>query len=137
MGAAAAVEWLARIAGEGDDLRARLAATYAALHDRSRRQFRRLWDGLGAVRGVTRYGPPADGARTPTGAFTVRGVTSTDTARRLAALGLFLSHGDFYAHTVVERLGLQPEGLIRAGCACYTSDDEVERLIGAVERLSG
>jgi selenocysteine lyase/cysteine desulfurase len=137
MGAAAAVEWLARLAGEGADLRGRLISTYAALHNRSRRQFRRLWDGLGAVRGVVRYGPTADERRTPTAAFTVPGVASTDAARRLAAEGLFLSHGDFYAHTVVERLGLQPEGLIRAGCACYTSDDEVERLIAAVERLGG
>jgi selenocysteine lyase/cysteine desulfurase len=87
--------------------------------------------------GVTRYGPPADAARTPTAAFTVRGVTSTDAARRLADLGLFLSHGDFYAHTVVERLGLQPEGLIRAGCACYTSDDEIERLVASVHVLAG
>src|SRR5512134_3307360 len=137
MGAAAAVEWLARLAGEGGNLRDRLAATYTALHDRSQRQFRRLWDGLGAARGLVRYGPGADQRRTPTAAFTVRGVTSTDAARRLAAEGLFLSHGDFYAHTVVERLGLQPEGLIRAGCACYTSDDEVERLIDAVGRLGG
>jgi cysteine desulfurase family protein (TIGR01976 family) len=136
MGAAAAVEWLARLAGEGGDLRDRLAATYAALHDRSGRQFRRLWDGLGAVRGVTRYGLSAEGPRTPTAAFTVRGVTSTDAARRLAGRGLFLSHGDFYAHTVVERLGLQPEGLIRAGCACYTSDEEIERLIEAAGRLA-
>jgi selenocysteine lyase/cysteine desulfurase len=63
-------------------------------------------------------------------------VTSTDAARRLAGRGLFLSHGDFYAHTVVERLGLQPEGLIRAGCACYTSDEEIERLIEAAGRLA-
>jgi cysteine desulfurase family protein (TIGR01976 family) len=136
MGAAAAVQWLARLAGETGTLRERLAVTYAELHQRSRRQFRWLWEALGALRGVTRYGPPADDGRTPTAAFTVERVTSTDAARRLAALGLFLSHGDFYAHTVVERFGLHPEGLIRAGCACYTSDEEIERLIEAVGRLA-
>jgi cysteine desulfurase family protein (TIGR01976 family) len=137
VGAAAAVEWLAGLTGERGDLRDRLAAAYLALHQRTRKQFGHVWSVLGTMPGVTRYGPPADAARTPTAAFTVRGVTSTDAARRLADLGLFLSHGDFYAHTVVERLGLQPEGLIRAGCACYTSDDEIERLVAGVHVLAG
>jgi selenocysteine lyase/cysteine desulfurase len=52
-------------------------------------------------------------------------------ARHLAARGVFVSSGDFYATTVVERLGLK-EGLVRAGCACYTTEDEVERLIAGV-----
>jgi selenocysteine lyase/cysteine desulfurase len=56
-------------------------------------------------------------------------------ARALAAQGLFVSHGDFYAATVVERLGLGADGLVRAGCACYTSEDEIDRLIDAVRRL--
>ena len=37
-----------------------------------------------------------------------------------------LSHGDFYAATVVERLGLGAEGLVRAGCACYTTEEEID-----------
>jgi len=50
---------------------------------------------------------------------------------------LFASHGDFYAQTAIERLGLAPEGLVRVGCACYTSDDEIERLIEAVKEIAG
>jgi len=57
-------------------------------------------------------------------------------ARRLSEKGLFLSHGDFYAFTVVERLELAPEGLVRAGCACYTTQDEIERLIEGVREIS-
>jgi cysteine desulfurase family protein (TIGR01976 family) len=137
MGAAAVVEWLASLAGTGGDLRSRLAATYAALHDRAAGQLRRLWDAFGTRPAVTRYGSPPGVPRTPTASFTIRDVASTDAARRLADQGLFLSHGDFYAHTVVERLGLHPEGLVRAGCACYTSDEEIERLMDAVGRLGG
>ena len=62
-------------------------------------------------------------------AFTVQGHTARDVSRRLAERGLFLSHGNFYAATVVKRLGV--EGLVRAGCACYTTAEEVERLIAA------
>jgi selenocysteine lyase/cysteine desulfurase len=46
-----------------------------------------------------------------------------------------VSDGDFYASTVVKRLGLAEQGLVRAGCACYTSEEEVERLVEGVKRL--
>ena len=82
------------------------------------------------------YGPPPDVARTPTVSFTIDQVASTEVARQLAEKGLFASHGDFYAQTVIERLGLAPEGLVRVGCACYTSDEEIERLIEAVGEIS-
>ena len=62
-------------------------------------------------------------------------MTPTQVARHLAARGVFLSHGDFYAKTVVDRLGLQPEGLVRAGCACYTTQEEVDRLIEGVASI--
>jgi selenocysteine lyase/cysteine desulfurase len=63
-------------------------------------------------------------------------VPSSQVAARLAERGVFVSHGNFYAHTVVERLGLAPEGLVRAGCACYTTADEVERLVAGVREIS-
>ncbi|MGI9165126.1 MAG: aminotransferase class V-fold PLP-dependent enzyme, partial [Pyrinomonadaceae bacterium] len=96
-----------------------------------------IWEGLSAIRGVLLYAPPPALARTPTVAFTVAGVTSNDVARRLAKLGLFLSHGDFYAATVVERLGLGSDGLVRAGCACYTTVEEIDRLIAGVAEIAG
>ena len=46
--------------------------------------------------------------------------------------GIFASHGNFYAMTVVERLGLGEAGLVRLGCACYTTDEEVARVIEGV-----
>ena len=57
---------------------------------------------------------------------------SDEVARELVSRGLFLSNGDFYATSVVDRLGHASDGLVRAGCACYTSADEVQRLIDAV-----
>ncbi|HYH86016.1 MAG TPA: cysteine desulfurase-like protein [Pyrinomonadaceae bacterium] len=134
-GAAAAVEFLASLA-PGGTRRERLRYAFDALHARGAALTRKMWDGLSRVEGVTLYGPRADEPRTPTVAFTVRGVTSTDVARSLAARGVFVSHGDFYAATVVERLELGPEGLVRAGCACYTNEEEVERLIEGVREVT-
>jgi selenocysteine lyase/cysteine desulfurase len=69
--------------------------------------------------------------------FVVDGVSTTDVARRLAARGVFVSNGDFYAQTVIERLGRADDGVVRAGCACYTTADEVERLLDGVREVAG
>ena len=134
VGAGAAVDFLASLAS-GESRRGGLAAAYDELHRRSLELTKRLWDGLRVVEGVRLYGPSPDLPRTPTVAFTVGGVASTEVSRRLATRGLFLSHGDFYAATVVERLGLGAEGLVRAGCACYTTEDEIDRLIEGVGEI--
>ena len=134
-GVEAAVNFIASLAGCNGDRRERLRQSFDELHERSMALLERLWQGLSAVDGVTLYGPQPDAARTSTLSFTVAGVPSSEAARRLAEQGVFVSHGDFYAMTVVERLGLAPEGLIRAGCACYTTEDEIDRLIDGVSGL--
>jgi cysteine desulfurase family protein (TIGR01976 family) len=134
VGAAAAVEYLASLGG-GVSLRESLRSVLHETHARNLRLFERLWHALSSMPRVTLYGPPPDLPRTPTLSFTIEGCTSTDAARQLASKGLFLSHGDFYAYTVVERFGLQPEGFIRAGCAVYTTEDEIDRLIDGVHEV--
>jgi len=142
-GAAAAVEFLASLSRGTPTAplgvtarRERLRASFAALHARGDALTRKLWDGLSQIEGVRLFGPPPGRPRTPTVAFTVRGVASTEVARRLAARGIFVSHGDFYAATVINRFDLAPEGLIRAGSACYTNEDEIDRLLEAVREIS-
>lgn len=136
VGAGATVDFLAELAA-GAGRRERLARTYDELHLRSSVLVKDLWAGLSQIRGVRLFGPKPTEPRTPTVSFVVDGVASSEVARRLAAKGLFLSHGDFYAATVVERLGLGEEGLVRAGCACYTTNDEIERLVEAVNEIAG
>lgn len=133
VGAAAAVDFLASIGGRSNR-RESLRSSFAEVHSRNMQLFDRLWRGLSAISRVELYGPPPDSPRTPTLAFTIEGCTSTDAARFLATKGLFLSHGDFYAWTIVQRLGV--EGLIRAGCACYTTEGEIDRLIACVDEIS-
>ncbi|MDQ5844411.1 MAG: cysteine desulfurase-like protein [Acidobacteriota bacterium] len=135
VGTGAAIDFLASLATEGSR-GARLTTSYNELHARSSELTRRLWQGLSSIKGVRLYGPLPDMPRTPTVSFTVDGVKSTDVARRLAGRGLFLSHGDFYAASVTERLGLGEEGLVRAGCACYTTSEEIDRLIEGVSEIA-
>ncbi len=135
VGAAAAIDFLASLAS-GSSRRHRLTKAYDELHQRSAELTARLWNGLASIPGVRLYGPALNEPRTPTVAFTIAGVAATEVCRSLATRGLFLSHGDFYAATVIERLGLGPEGLVRAGCACYTTVDEIDRLVAAVKEIA-
>jgi cysteine desulfurase family protein (TIGR01976 family) len=133
-GAAAAVDFLASLA-PGPTRRGRVRAAFRQLHERGDALISQLWNGLREIKGVRLYGPPPGATRTPTIAFTVNDVPSIEVTKKLAERGVFLSHGDFYAMTVVERLGLAPDGLVRAGCACYTKPEEIDRLLGAVGEL--
>jgi cysteine desulfurase family protein (TIGR01976 family) len=134
VGAAAAVDFLASL-GTGTTRRTRLVSAFAELHARGRGLLERLWTGLSDIEGVRLYGPDPSKPRTPTVAFTFAGKSSDGVARHLAERGVFVSSGDFYATTVVERLG-QKDGLVRAGCACYTTEEEVDRLIEGVRSVT-
>jgi len=134
-GTGATIDFLASMGGDGGGRRERLARSYAALHDMGMQLVTLLWDELSRMSRVRLYGPPPSEPRTPTIGFTIDGMTAEQVVRALVERGLFLSHGDFYAATVIERLGV--EGLVRAGCACYTTRDEVERLIDGVREIAG
>ena len=135
-GCGAAIDFLASLAGPAGERRARLARTFAALHERGEALFARMWNGLAVIPGVTLYGPPPGARRTPTAGFSVKGRASEDVARALVPRGVYVSHGDFYATTLVERLGHGQDGLVRAGAACYTTEDEVDRLVAGVREIA-
>ena len=147
VGASAAVDYLAGLATETATetattgasprpRRERLQAVFDVLHDRGSALFQQLWDGLSGIEGVKLFGPPPTAPRTPTLALTVAGLPAAEVSRRLADRGLFASHGNFYAMTVVGRLGVARDGLVRIGCACYTTDEEVARVIEVVRAIA-
>src|SRR4051812_18736502 len=135
IGAAAAVDYLAGLA-QGASRRERLVSSFATLHEQGTTLLARLWSGLSAVPGVRMYGCQPGSARTPTVAFTLDGVVSDDVARALARRSVFVSNGDFYATTVLERIGPADGGVARAGCAWYTPAEEVDRLIAGVADIA-
>lgn len=135
VGARAAVEFLASL-GTGATRRDRLVDAGHRLHRAGQGLVEQLWEGLRRLPGVRCFGPPPTRPRTSTISFIVEGVPSEQVARSLAARGVFVSHGDFYAATVIERLGQAADGVVRAGCACYTTPDEVERLLAGVAALA-
>jgi cysteine desulfurase family protein (TIGR01976 family) len=136
VGAAAAVEFIASLGLESGTLRERLETAYAIHRSHGGQLLSRLWAGLASIEGVTLYGPSPDDDRTPTLAFTLRGHKTDDIARALATKGVFVSNGDFYAMTVIERIGQAADGVVRVGCSCYTTGDEVQRVIEGVREIA-
>jgi cysteine desulfurase family protein (TIGR01976 family) len=136
VGAGAAVAFLASLSHSGGGRRDRLRHVTTTLHARAQALFERLWTGLKGIPGVTTFGPPPDAPRTSTVSFVVAGRDANSVARALAHEAVFVSSGDFYATTVAQRLDHGTDGLVRAGCAAYTTADEVDRLLEAVRSLT-
>jgi cysteine desulfurase family protein (TIGR01976 family) len=135
VGTGAAIDFIASM-GSGSTRREQVVSAMGALHAQGDALVRRLWNGLGDIRGVQRFGPTPDEPRTPTVSFVVDAVSAEAVAVAMARRGVFLSHGDFYAATVIERLGHTADGVVRAGCACYTTMEELERLLDGIEAVA-
>ena len=137
VGSAAAVEFLASLHPEPSlPRRLRLQLVFDELHARGQHLITTLWNALEMIPTVTLFGPPPNTRRTPTISFIVKDFSSQQVTQLLAEEGIFTSHGDFYATTVVNRLGHSEDGLVRVGCACYTTESEVDRLIESIKTLN-
>lgn len=132
-GIRATIDFLDAQGGSSGSRREGLRRFFTAAHEEGRRLTSMLWDGLSSDRRVRLFGPPPGQPRTPTVSFTMEGIDCDALARRLAGQAIFASSGDFYAATVCERYGIG--GLLRVGCGCYTTEDEVVRLVEAVRAV--
>lgn len=131
------LEWLGReIDPTANSRRCRLLSAMTAIADHERALGERLLSGLTRVSGLRIYGPPTMEGRVPTFAFTLAGHDAGEVARYLATRDIFAWSGHFYAVEVIRRLGLEHQGgLVRVGLCHYSTVEEVDRLIAALEKL--
>jgi cysteine desulfurase family protein (TIGR01976 family) len=140
VGTGAAIEFLAGLGGDHDaPLRDRLVRTMTRLVSEEEAIFGELVSGLRAMPHVTLYEPPPAAPRHPTVAFTVDDINAGEVSRRLSDdAGVFVSHGNFYAATAVATIiprAVAIGGAVRAGLSIYTTREDVQRLLTAVEAL--
>ena len=145
-GTGAAVEYLASIGdlagvAPGATRRERLLAGMSAIRAYELDLHARLMQGLKAVRGVRIWGVTDpnrfDTEKAPTISITFDGVTPRDAAKALGEQGIFTWDGDFYAQALIERLGrFESGGVLRLGIAHYNTEQEIDRLLEAVERIA-
>lgn len=140
-GARAAVEYIAQIGREVahvQDLRGALAAAYQAIGTHERAMALRLLEGMTQMPGVKVWGitdPKRIDERAPTFSITHDRLKSVDLARKLDERGIFVWHGNYYALPLTERLGLEPEGMVRIGPLHYNTLEEVDYFLAVLESL--
>ena len=81
------------------------------------------------------YGLRTMEGRVPTFAFRIDDTAPREVAEGLAERGIAVWDGDYYAVEVMTRLGLEPDGAVRAGFVHYNTFDEVDRLLEALAGL--
>ncbi len=100
----------------------------------------RLIDGLESVGGAHILGltdRTRKHERGATVAFNLEGRRPREVAAVLAEQGVFCWSGNYYALSLMERLGLEPEGAVRIGLVHYNSAEEVDELLTILHSLNG
>jgi cysteine desulfurase family protein (TIGR01976 family) len=128
-------------AAAASDRRTRLRAAMTAIHGHERDLSLGTLERLATVRGLTLHGladPARVDERVPTFSFTLDGHEPRDVATHLAARAINVWDGDFYAWEAVRALGLaESGGLVRIGLVHYNTLEEVDRLVDALQELTG
>jgi cysteine desulfurase family protein (TIGR01976 family) len=142
-GMVAAVEYLRELGGapaDGPDgARRRLRAGLAAVQAYEAGLSERLLAALAErprfqVWGIT--DPRRLAWRVPTVALTMADRPAGELAEHLAARHIYAWHGNLYAVSLTERLGLEDRGgLLRLGLVHYNTAEEIDRLVAALDEL--
>ncbi len=94
-----------------------------------------LMDYLEGRNDIRLIGPRSAAGRAPTVAIALDR-PGEDVAARLAPHGIMAGGGDFYAGRPLAAMGVDPErGVLRLSFVHYTSQDEVDRLIRALDQV--
>jgi cysteine desulfurase family protein (TIGR01976 family) len=139
-GTMAAVDYLADLGRHASPIvaenrRQALVAAFATITDYENYLADQLLAGLAELGEIKVWGitdRSALAGRVPTFSFTHQRATPRQVAEQLAARGIFVWHGNFYALPLTEALGLEPDGLVRVGLLHYNTKEEIQRLLSAL-----
>ena len=95
-----------------------------------------LLDWLSHRPDVRIVGPADPAIRVPTVSVTTQRCSTSFVARQLAEHGIMAGHGHFYAVRPLDAMGIPRDpGVLRMSFVHYTTDDEVTRLIEALDQI--
>jgi cysteine desulfurase family protein (TIGR01976 family) len=122
--------------GDGSSQREKLTSAMQSIEDHEAELAETFRAALHDLPGVKLYAAPEGVRKTPTIAFRVEGHTPEEVCARMLEYGFFIAAGDFYASTLVQKLGISDSGgFVRAGLAPYNTEEEVERFVKVLDRL--
>lgn len=137
-GVGGALDYLASL-GQGDTLREQFVSAFEVMGNYERELTGHLLDVLEETPGVTIAGITDRSRlaeRVPTVICAVDGQDPAVTAARLAAEGVFVWDGNYYAVEVMKVLQREREGMVRIGLAHYNTHDEIDRFGAALRRAA-
>jgi cysteine desulfurase family protein (TIGR01976 family) len=136
-GMRAAVEYIAGW-GAGATSRERLVDAVSGISAYEHQLAHYYHERVQRIPGVRVWGPGFESrARAPTVSITLDKHSAAAAATALGAQGICVWDGDFYAARAVEVLGLQERGgLLRTGISMYTTQADIDRLLGAIASLA-
>ena len=139
-------QWIGRefgnnkLEGEYEGRRRELKKAMTAIHSYELELSRALLSALESVPGLHLYGlSDADRLedRVATFSFRLKGLHPRAVAEKLAAQGIYVWDGNYYALNVTERLGIEESGgMVRVGAVHYNTLEEVERLKEALLKIA-
>ncbi|MCS6888893.1 MAG: cysteine desulfurase-like protein [Chloroflexus sp.] len=139
-GVTAAIDYLASLGQPAATRRAALVTAMERIAAYERELAAQLIKGMLAIPGLTFYGirePERFSWRTPTVSFRLANLPPREVAEQLAARGIFVWDGNYYALNLSERLGVEPlGGMVRVGLVHYNTAAEVDYFLEALRELA-
>jgi cysteine desulfurase family protein (TIGR01976 family) len=143
VGAGAAVEYLATIgrAAAANSALSRIDAldrAYLEIGEHERALAKRFLDGMRTLSAYRIWGIVDENRlteRVATFALTHATKPSRELAEELDRRGIFAWHGNYYALELSKRLGREPDGMLRVGFVHYSTCEEVDRLLAALNEI--
>lgn len=137
-----AIDYLADLgrdeSGQPTSRRAALRSAYDSIRLYENELMDHLLDDLGQIVGLKIWGitdPEKRSQRLPTVSITHQRVAPDQIAKALAAEAIFVWHGNYYALPLTERLGVEPDGMVRIGLVHYNTHEEIDRLTTVLRSL--
>ncbi|MEM6636000.1 MAG: aminotransferase class V-fold PLP-dependent enzyme [Pseudomonadota bacterium] len=119
----------------GRDATGRAEQVHAWMRSRESTLMQPILDYLAAKNSVRLIGPSVARDRAPTIAIQTA-TRAEELVEPLAAHGVMVGGGDFYANRTLEALGIAPDhGVLRISFVHYTDENEVDRLIDALDAV--
>ena len=141
-GITACVEYIAELgrrSEEVSDRRQAIRAAYRAIQNHERTLTGKMLRGLREIPGLHLYGisdPDRVASRCPTFAVRIERHTPLELATRLGEHGIFTWDGNYYALNLTERLGVEKDGgFLRIGFVHYNTEEEVDRVLNALQLI--
>ena len=117
-----------------------ILSAYDTIRSHELQLMRCMLRGLAEIPGLRLYGivdPARLDQRCPTFAIRIPGHTPLQLATKLGERGIFTWDGNYYALNLTERLGVEQDGgFLRIGLVHYNTEEEVERVLGVLQRIT-